>query len=60
MNNNFLKTTDVATAEKLRKNGFNEIDTSENGVFVFLNCNELNFSSDIDKSKIHYSNMLCT
>lgn len=37
--------------------GFQKID-EQNGIYTFLNTDNLMFSDDIDKSKIQYSNML--
>lgn len=59
MNYNFIRTTDWETANTLRKIGYTEIQSSELGVYIFINRNEMQFSSDIDKSKIQYSNILC-
>ena len=59
MSFNFIKTTDVETAKKLRSQEFQEIVSSEPGVFVFLNCNKIQFSSDVDVTKIRYTNTLC-
>lgn len=58
MKQNFIRTTDKSTATVLSKNGFQKVDES-NGIYTFLNTNKLQFSKDIDKSKIQYSNMLC-
>lgn len=58
MKQNFIKTTDVSTAEKLSSLGFQRIDIT-NGIYTFLNSGKIQFSSDdIDKRKIQYSNML--
>ena len=46
MKQNFIKTTDVSTAEKLSSLGFQRIDIT-NGIYTFLNS-----------GKIQYSNML--
>ena len=46
MKQNFIKTTDVLTAEKLSSLGFQRIDIT-NGIYTFLNS-----------GKIQYSNML--
>lgn len=58
MKNNFIKTTDKDTADKLKKNGFKILNEQDNN-YIFLNCNKIKFSSDIDKSKIWYSDILC-
>ena len=58
MEQNFIKTTDVSTAEKLSSLGFQRIDIA-NGIYTFLNSGKIQFSNDeIDKRKIQYSNML--
>lgn len=58
MEQNFIKTTDVSTAEKLFSLGFQRIDIT-NGIYTFLNSGKIQFSNnDIDKRKIQYSNML--
>lgn len=56
MREKFLKTTDTATSENLKKLGFQVVSES-NGMYIFLNTDKLRFSS-IDKSKIQYSNIL--
>lgn len=61
MNKNFIKTTDDETAIKLRELNYQEIPSIEVGVYTFINRNEMQFSSDdIDISKLHYTNVLCT
>ena len=58
MKQNFIKTTDTSTAEKLSSFGFQKIDVT-NGIYTFLNSGKIQFSNDdIDKRKIQYSNML--
>lgn len=58
MKQNFIKTTDVSTAEKLSSLGFQRIDITD-GIYTFLNSGKIQFSNDdIDKRKIQYSNML--
>lgn len=55
-NAKFIKTTDVAVAEKLRELGCVEL-ASQNRFFVFVNNpTKLNFS--IDNSKVSFSNTL--
>jgi hypothetical protein len=54
----FLKTKDVSTAVTLSKLGFQQMDNS-NGWATFINNGKLQFSDDIDQSKIKYSNILC-
>ena len=57
MKNNFIRTTDKETADKLRSLGFKEIKTSESNVFMFLNDKTTaQFSSD---KNISYTNNLC-
>lgn len=58
MKQNFIKTTDVTTAEKLSSLGFQKVDIT-NGIYTFLNSGKIQFlNDDIDKRKIQYSNML--
>ena len=57
MKQNFIKTSDSNIAAKLLYLGFQQIDVS-NGIYTFLNTDKIQFSNDIDKSKIMYSNML--
>ena len=57
MKNNFIKTMDSSTADILNKRGFQMVDKS-NGIYVYLNSDKIQFSNDIDKSKIQYSNIL--
>ena len=58
MKQNFIKTSDESTAETLKNLNYQQVDYS-NGIYTFLNTDKMNFSEDIDKSKIQYSNMLC-
>lgn len=57
MKQNFIKTADESTAETLRELNYQQVDFS-NGIYTFLNTDKMQFSDDIDKSKIQYSNML--
>jgi type V secretory pathway adhesin AidA len=54
----FLKTKDTSTATTLSKLGFQQVDNSNDWI-TFINNNKLQFSNDIDQSKIKYSNILC-
>ena len=58
MKQNFIITKDAPTATLLLEQGYQKVQDS-NGIYVFLNTDKLQFSDDIDKSKIQYSNMLC-
>ena len=58
MKQNFIKTSDKHTADILLNLGFQQVDVSR-GIYTFLNADKMQFSDDIDKSKIQYSNMLC-
>ena len=58
MKQNFINTADKSTAETLKELNYQQVDFS-NGIYTFLNTDKMNFSEDIDKSKIQYSNMLC-
>lgn len=57
MNENFIKTFDKTTSEKLLSLGFQKVDES-NGTYTFLNNKTLLFSNGVDESKILYSNVL--
>lgn len=53
----FVKTTDKAIADKMKKSGYvlvNEV----NNIFTFVNSGTLTFSDD-EKKKVIYSNILC-
>ena len=58
MKQNFIRTADKYTAETLKNLNYQQVDYS-NGIYTFLNTDKMQFSDDIDKSKIQYSNMLC-
>ena len=58
MKQNFIKTADKSTAETLKNLNYQQVDFS-NGIYTFLNTDKMQFSDDIDKSKIQYSNNLC-
>lgn len=55
MKQNFIKTTDAETKNKLIAEGF-KLVSQDGNVFTFINDHSLTFE---DKSKIQYSNMLC-
>ena len=57
MKANFMKTMDSRTANVLKKIGFQLVNES-NGIFIFMNSDKIQFSNDIDKTKIQYSNIL--
>lgn len=57
MKQNFIRTTDKSTSTALLRLGFQKVD-ERNGTYIFLNTDKLQFSEDIDKSKIQYTNML--
>jgi len=55
---NFIKTTDKETAEKLISEGFQLVSKSGN-TYTFLNQLPKNFSFDeVDKKKMAYTNIL--
>ena len=55
---NFIKTTDKGTAEKLISEGFTLVSQS-NGIYTFLNQLPKNFSFDeTDMKKVAYTNIL--
>lgn len=58
MKQKFIRTTDKFTATVLLKNGFKKLNEG-NGIYIFLNDNNLLFSSDLDKTKIQYTSILC-
>lgn len=58
MKNNFIRTTDEDTAMQLSKFGFQKINDSS-GEYIFINNRKLQFSDEIDISKITYTNILC-
>ena len=58
MKQNFIKTSDKPTADILLNLGFQQVDFSS-AIYTFLNTDKMQFSDDIDKSKIQYSNNLC-
>lgn len=52
-------TKDKITADKLKSMGFKQIPTNNN-TLVFMNANNIKINfENIDRSKIHYSNILC-
>lgn len=55
---NFIKTTDKETADKLIAAGFQLMSHSGN-VYTFLNKTPINFTFDgVDKKKVYYTDML--
>ena len=54
--NKFVKTSDSAVVDELRKAGFTELP-KEGNMFVFLNDGHANFSDD-DKKKVVYTNKM--
>ena len=56
MKTNFIKTSDLDTANKLKLNGFTEV-SKEGEFYVFLNDGKQNFSED-DSKKMMYTNIL--
>lgn len=55
---NFIKTTDKETADKLILEGFQLVSESGN-VYTFLNQTPKNFNFDeVDKKKMAYTNIL--
>ena len=57
MKQNFITTKDVPTATLLLKQGYQKVQDS-NGIYVFLNTDKLQFSNEIDITKLKYTNML--
>lgn len=54
---NFIRTQDQKVAEVLKEQGLKMVD-EQNGFFTFINDQTLNFSEDVDTSKVHFTNML--
>lgn len=55
---NFIVTSDKATAELLKENGF-VLQSENNGKYTFINDgNKINFS-DETKKKVAYTNKIC-
>lgn len=57
MNKKFITTQDILTATLLSNKGYQQVQNN-NGIYVFLNTDKMQFSNDIDMKKIQYSNML--
>lgn len=57
MKQNFIKTSDKETATKLKNLGLQEVNNSE-GIYLFVNPDKILFDSDIDQSKLHFTNIL--
>ena len=57
MNKKFIRTQDESTATLLLNKGYQQVQNN-NGIYVFLNSDKMQFSNDIDMKKIQYSNML--
>lgn len=57
MNKKFIRTQDKSTATLLSNKGYQQVQNN-NGIYVFLNSDKMQFSNDIDMKKIQFSNML--
>ena len=57
MKQNFIITKDASTPTLLLKQGYQKVQDS-NGIYVFLNTDKLQFSNEIDITKLKYTNML--
>ena len=57
MKQNFITTKDAHTATLLSQQGYQLVQNS-NGIYVFLNTDKLQFSNEIDITKLKYTNML--
>lgn len=57
MKEHFIKTSDKETATKLKNLGLQEVNNS-NGTYLFVNPDKIQFDSDIDQSKLHFTNIL--
>lgn len=59
MSDKFLiQTSDEATAQRLRDEGLVELE-KQGKFYIFINENKLAFSSNVDQSKLNYTNKLC-
>lgn len=57
MKQHFIKTSDKETVTKLKKLGLQEVNNS-NGTYLFVNSDKIQFDSDLDQSKLHFTNIL--
>lgn len=57
MEKNFIITKYEEVASQLKNSGY-ELVYSDTQSYVFANCGKLSFSN-IDTTKVHYSNILC-
>ena len=57
MKHKFIKTSDSAVADELRKNGFTEL-AKEGVLFVFLNNGKEKFSESENKKMIYTDNIV--
>lgn len=57
MKQKFITTQDTHTATLLSQQGYQQVQNS-NGIYVFLNTDKLQFSNEIDITKLKYTNML--
>lgn len=53
----FISTSDKETAEKLKAEGFTQIQDSSTNKYLFVNDAKLNFSED--KDKVNFTNRMC-
>lgn len=57
MKQHFIQTSDKETITKLKKLGLQEVNNS-NGTYLFANSDKIQFDSDLDQSKLHFTNIL--
>lgn len=57
MKQNFIQVFDKNTADKLMDLGFQLVSNSNN-TYMFLNTDKIQFSDEIDITKIKYSNLM--
>ena len=57
MKQKFITTKDTPTVTLLSQQGYQQVQNS-NGIYVFLNTDKLQFSNEIDITKLKYTNML--
>lgn len=57
--NKFIITSDIETRDTLIKLGYQLVQTTSDGVCLFINNCKIAMSDNIDKNKVYYSNVLC-
>lgn len=58
-NKHFIMTMDKNIADKLLKNGYTQLDNTDN-TYIFINDGKMNFNENpIDMKKVTFTNTLC-